>query len=70
MLGARPLFSRGARPLSKGRKAPPHPAMEPQKMGPKKGKENSLAGMAAAAAVVSLTTTEARWVSNKVMHAA
>lgn len=70
MLGAKPLFSNGARPLLRGRKAPPQPAMEPQKIGPKKGKENSLGGMAAAAAVVSLTTTEARCVSNKTIKAA
>lgn len=68
MLGAKP-FSSGDNPLSKGRKAPPQPAIEPAKMGPNRGKANSLAGIAAAAAVVSFTTTDARCVSNKTINA-
>jgi hypothetical protein len=62
MGGSKPSLM-GSRPLLRGKKAPPHPARVPQKMGPKRGKENSLGGMASAAARVNFVTTNARKVS-------
>lgn len=53
----------GSKPLLNGRNAPPQPAIEPQKIGPKMGKPNSDAGIASAAARVSFFTTNALWVS-------
>jgi hypothetical protein len=68
--GAKPSSLMGSKPLLNGRNAPPHPPIAPQKIGPKMGKANSLAGMAAAAAPVSLHTTKARIVSYKKTTAA
>jgi hypothetical protein len=59
---ARPALM-GSKPLLKGRKAPPHPAIDPQKMGPKTGKPNSEGAIASPAAMVSLQTTYALRVS-------
>ena len=39
----------GSRPLLKGRNAPPHPAMVPQKIGPNRGKENVVGAIVDAA---------------------
>lgn len=70
MGGASPLALIGFNPLLKGRKAPAHPAMAPQKMGPKTGKANSLGAREDPAAYVNLTITIARNVSYKKTMAA
>lgn len=45
------------------KKAPPQPAIVPQKIGPKMGKSNSEGAIAFPAAMVNLQTTKARRVS-------
>jgi hypothetical protein len=62
MLGANP-FLIGSRPLLRGKKAPPQPPIDPQKMGPNTGKLKLLAGIVAPAAFVNVTTTPALIIS-------
>lgn len=57
----------GSRPLFNGRKAPPQPAIPPQKIGPKTGKPNTLGAIFFAAKPIRFTATLALKVSNKTM---
>jgi hypothetical protein len=57
----------GERPLLIGRKAPPHPAIVPHMMGPKRGKEKVDGAIAADAATVKVKTTLARTASYMIM---
>jgi len=54
--------SRGLKPTLRGRKPPPAPARNPQRMGAKRGKEKTLVGPETAdeASRVALTTADAR----------
>lgn len=58
-----PVKRIGSKPLSRGRKAPPQPATQPQKIGPNTGKLKSDGAIVAVAATTNFTTTAARKVS-------
>ena len=60
----------GSKPLLRGKKAPPQPPIEPQKIGPKIGIVKSDAGNAAPAAPVNFVTTDARNTSKRNTEAA